>query len=1002
MEENDKTITSPSVVDQQYFMMQSNSKLFNELNNSDAVTMKNNEKIMHEKEEIEVYKQNLKEKIVFREDLLKNFIKFLLGRIVFENDDFLVIDKPLNVSCKNTFDNTISLSETKTINYSINQLLPAISSQLYGTKFDPLVPLKFQLKNFKLKLGHRLDRQTTGVLILTKNERIHHSLHQHFLKRSVNKQYFCLTKNIPSFNHGIIELPLKEEKLGGRYKTMVCSSDETLEFNTKKNQLTNYEIDKMKEKLLKTKKFFKNSKEAITKFKVVDFNESAYTSLMELQPITGVKHQLRSHLAYGLMTPILGDHKYSHYRKNLPQKLNRKTMELLQIRETKVRNLPMFLHSNQLLIPNFNGMDYKFSAPFPKEFLRFKFKMNDEKCLDEGDEDDNYWISTSNKKFASAIFDDNCFDKYSITHSVDIQSQTSGHSSFMSENKSDDSIINNNNNNKNKNNNKDEITSERRSTITLEHIDNLKLKKYEENRNRTITRKKMNEPTTITRTSLGEIDNQMKRISSSGKVDSNSRMSTTTISRTNERRVLDNNYFHDTMETCRRIIRCEKYSLDQYSDFNDYNQLLITVLSLMDGDCIIIVFTFLIQKLNVFGFVELIKRICQLPSPFVKYPNNYRIQLKEEMKCIKINSNEDRKIIHSIQFAINIYLNYLSLDLNDMKLYYELCILLKFPLSRYLHQLIINEILNSVYSNNQFSLNNIFFSKYLAQKNQILHQRFLMKELKLIRVNIRMFQQIVQISERIVKDFSTIKTLLRIRQEDQELINQLDNFNRLWQYQLMMENYLDKQARCFFGSLTETFLRCIDQQEYIDEHQHTFLQIDMVRKEFNIPKELFHWSLLRSTIISGNWERVEELIKLNRPTTFQKLIDNITTVVKQTTTSSKFNLLSNKLKNVVKFNQAISQEKHENHKDSIALSWERISEELYRYDAPNRLIDKCLLNIADMEQRGQLAVDMKRNTIVIQCSKQLKRKSILQSYMTRLNEEEKALAIELLNDTTIW
>jgi 23S rRNA-/tRNA-specific pseudouridylate synthase len=58
-------------------------------------------------------------------------------------------------------------------------------------------------------------------------------------------------------------------------------------------------------------------KNAVTKYRVLDaVNKCA---LVELQPSTGFQHQIRSHLAYGIGCPILGDHKYSHHVKLAPQ-----------------------------------------------------------------------------------------------------------------------------------------------------------------------------------------------------------------------------------------------------------------------------------------------------------------------------------------------------------------------------------------------------------------------------------------------------------------------------------------------------------------------------------------------------------------------------------------------------------------------------------------------------------------------------------------------------------
>jgi 23S rRNA-/tRNA-specific pseudouridylate synthase len=60
-----------------------------------------------------------------------------------------------------------------------------------------------------------------------------------------------------------------------------------------------------------------NRKNAITKYRILDANKSA--ALVECQPLTGIKHQIRVHLSFALGCPILGDHKYSHHLKLAPQ-----------------------------------------------------------------------------------------------------------------------------------------------------------------------------------------------------------------------------------------------------------------------------------------------------------------------------------------------------------------------------------------------------------------------------------------------------------------------------------------------------------------------------------------------------------------------------------------------------------------------------------------------------------------------------------------------------------
>ncbi|VDQ12605.1 unnamed protein product [Trichobilharzia regenti] len=62
----------------------------------------------------------------------------------------------------------------------------------------------------------------------------------------------------------------------------------------------------------------------------------------------GVKHQIRAHLAFGLQTPILGDHKYSHAEYLAPQRLPKYLLEALKVRQSKVRYLGLHLHASSV------------------------------------------------------------------------------------------------------------------------------------------------------------------------------------------------------------------------------------------------------------------------------------------------------------------------------------------------------------------------------------------------------------------------------------------------------------------------------------------------------------------------------------------------------------------------------------------------------------------------------------------------------------------------------
>lgn len=63
---------------------------------------------------------------------------------------------------------------------------------------------------------------------------------------------------------------------------------------------------------------------------------------------SGIKHQVRVHLAMELGTPILGDHKYSHAAYLAPQRLPHRLCEVLGVRQPKVRHFALHLHASHI------------------------------------------------------------------------------------------------------------------------------------------------------------------------------------------------------------------------------------------------------------------------------------------------------------------------------------------------------------------------------------------------------------------------------------------------------------------------------------------------------------------------------------------------------------------------------------------------------------------------------------------------------------------------------
>jgi len=123
---------------------------------------------------------------------------------------------------------------------------------------------------------HRLDQDTSGLMILCLHKEVHKNLQQQFLARSIKKTYYALLDKVLAKDEGQIDLPL------------------ILDVNRRPMQMVHFEM----------------GKKALTQYQVLD-NEGQRT-LIKLHPLTGRSHQLRVHCAHhlGLHAPMVGDSLY--------------------------------------------------------------------------------------------------------------------------------------------------------------------------------------------------------------------------------------------------------------------------------------------------------------------------------------------------------------------------------------------------------------------------------------------------------------------------------------------------------------------------------------------------------------------------------------------------------------------------------------------------------------------------------------------------------------------
>lgn len=172
-------------------------------------------------------------------------------------------------------------------------------------------------------LVHRLDRDTSGVVILGKNESTQTMLRKQFQDRKAHKTYYAIVEGRPKLDEAMIDLPMARN----------IKHPTTFVVDAKGKPAQTYY------KVIKT-----------AEAKNPETGQVEILTLLELRPTTGRTHQLRVHLNY-LGTPILGDRVYGNSPAN-----------------TKLR---LFLHASELeiTIPGQPANQrVTFKAPLPREF----------------------------------------------------------------------------------------------------------------------------------------------------------------------------------------------------------------------------------------------------------------------------------------------------------------------------------------------------------------------------------------------------------------------------------------------------------------------------------------------------------------------------------------------------------------------------------------------------------------------------------------------------------
>lgn len=211
--------------------------------------------------------------------------------ILFTDAEALVIDKPAGLPVDRPKDGTTALADL------VNDLR-------FGFERPP-------------GIVHRLDRDTSGCLLLARNHGAHRRFSAAFANGEVQKTYLAVLEGVPEDDEGVIELSLSKVSTAASGWRMIPA---------------------------------KKGKPAVTHWTKIDVKDGR--ALVRFEPKTGRTHQLRVHAASGLGLPIVGDPTYG-----LPS--------------AQRGGRPMLLHASRIVMPRHNKPAIDVEAPLPDRFGAF-------------------------------------------------------------------------------------------------------------------------------------------------------------------------------------------------------------------------------------------------------------------------------------------------------------------------------------------------------------------------------------------------------------------------------------------------------------------------------------------------------------------------------------------------------------------------------------------------------------------------------------------------------
>jgi 23S rRNA pseudouridine1911/1915/1917 synthase len=212
--------------------------------------------------------------------------------IIYEDDDLAVIDKPAGMIVHPGEQN-----ETGTLVSAALDRWPEITAMNIEEKRAGIV--------------HRLDKDTSGLIVIAKNDLTRRRLSHQFQERSVEKTYLALVEKRPQTTTGRIDAPIARDPQQRKRMAVV-----------------------------------RGGRPAVTEFRVIEDDFSGSQALLKVNIHTGRTHQIRVHLAF-IGCPVVGDRVYGY-------------------RTQRIGLKRQFLHAAELALDHpTTGERLHFEAPLP-------------------------------------------------------------------------------------------------------------------------------------------------------------------------------------------------------------------------------------------------------------------------------------------------------------------------------------------------------------------------------------------------------------------------------------------------------------------------------------------------------------------------------------------------------------------------------------------------------------------------------------------------------------